>query len=83
MELSELIEQARQEKKWLKASSLFVDECFSPVELDEYNKKGLFRWGAKNWILVDPEILVKNITIQICNLIEEREQLLKRIEKCS
>jgi len=84
MELSELIEQARQEKKWLELDSYLQDDLsFSPDELEEFNKKGQFRWGVINWKLVEPERLVKRITFQIAELVDKRVQLLKRMEKCS
>ena len=50
--LQDLINQAREETKWLWCH--YQDLWFSPDQLEEENRKGSFRWGPINWKLRDP-----------------------------
>lgn len=52
MQLHDLIEQARAERKWLWCR--YQDLWFSPDQLQEQNRNGKFLWGPVNWQLRDP-----------------------------
>lgn len=54
--LVELIEQAKQEGKYLHCA--YQDICFTPFELEDLNHQGRFCWGPVNWQLVTPDSLV-------------------------
>lgn len=57
--LRPLLQQARDEGKWLRSD--YQGLWFSPDELEAHHKNGMFLWGPINWILCDPEIQIANL----------------------
>lgn len=74
MTLTELIEKARRERKWLHCT--YQDMWFSPDELQKENEGGNFRWGAQNFELRDPQ----EHSQQLERRIKEAEEELVRFE---
>jgi len=52
-ELNPLIQQARDEGKWLWCR--YQGLWFSPDQLEAEHEEGRFIWGAVNWELRDPQ----------------------------
>lgn len=77
--LQSLIRQAREERKWLHCS--YQDLWFSPTELEREWANGRFRWGAVNWTLRDPKILIEQSNADATNAIAYRDRILARITK--
>jgi len=78
MELSELINQAEKESKWLHCS--YQDLWFSPNQLREHNSNGRFKWGIDNWSLRDPQEKLKALRVKVDNAklqADEFEKMLK------
>ena len=63
MSLQELIEQARQDGKWLYCN--YPGVWFSPDELDAENSNDKFMWDASNFKLRNPEEELLRLSAEI------------------
>lgn len=80
--LQPLIQQARQEGKWLQCTSFHHPEVFmSPDEFDAAIKMGRFIWGPVNWVLRDPTDELARLNSAIERSIKQRDDFFARMSK--
>ena len=77
--LQQLIEKAREEKKWLYC--YYQTLWFSPDELQDENEKGKFRWGVVNWELRDPAELIEWRKSDVKKAQKELDNVIIRVAK--
>ena len=75
--LSELINQAEAEGKWLHCH--YQDLWFSPAELRSENSAGNFVWGVVNWVIRDPQEQLDRLDRDIEGAVRNRDAFAKRM----
>ena len=75
--LSELIDQAEAEHKWLYYH--YQNMWFSPQELRDANAEGRFRWRVVNWRLRDPQEKLKRLREHVKPSQKELEEFKEKI----
>lgn len=77
-DLKALIEQARNEGKWLWCA--YQDLWFSPDQLSAENANGKFVWGVVNWKLRDPKEQLIEAETRLERARKERDRIAKSIK---
>jgi len=75
--LTMLIEQARNEGKWLHCA--YQDLWFSPNELEKENANGRFRWRPENWEVCNPCVEVAQLQKEVSNAQDALVSFEKRV----
>ncbi len=78
MILEQLIQQARDEGKYLYCS--YQNLWFSSDELAQSNKDDKFRWGAVNWELRDPQERIDSLVKSVRRQRKEASSLKRKME---
>lgn len=78
--LEPMFKRAREYYLWFK-STYDPSLVFTPDELEQVQAEGRFQWGAANWALIDPLIIIKNIELEIINKKRELKAIRKRIHQ--
>jgi len=76
--LSELINQAEREGKWLHCN--YQDLWFKPSELRAANADGRFVWGVSNFRLRDPQEQIAILHGEVDRAETALQQFIKRLQ---
>lgn len=76
-QLEPLFEKAERLDLWFVCRS--QDVWFSPAELKKQIASGHFRWGAPNWVLLDPHVRLAELRAKRQQLSEEIEAFRQRM----
>lgn len=77
--LKPLFERAEREGLWFR--SHYQGITFSPHELRKEHAKGSFLWGACNWELIEPKVLMKDEAIEAAKVKQHNDEILARMRQ--
>lgn len=77
VDLHTLIQQARQEGKWLRCG--YQDLWFAPDRLEDEHRNGKFMWGVVNWQLREPTEQLEAAERRAAAAIAERDRVAARM----
>ena len=77
--LAPMFEEAIEKGLWFHCS--YQDIWMSPEDLKQSQSEGLYRWGAVNWRLEDPQIHLKQLESRATSARSAVEAFGKRINK--
>lgn len=77
--LMAMFNEARAKNLWFYHGGLSGPLWLSPNELQSFQEKGEYRWGASNWQLRDPQERLYELEVATTKLLTERKEFERRM----